>query len=112
MSLHPKVVKDIDGVRHVSVAGVLLLAAGAVHGAPGEFDKAARQRAQVIVDALLSAAHRHGFTQSGILETLLATDRESDRCADLAIMAINCIGGGEALSTALSQAGFNPVEGK
>ncbi|MGF6974918.1 hypothetical protein QFZ94_003368 [Paraburkholderia sp. JPY465] len=107
MKFNPKLIKFVDGEPYVNGAGLLLMAAEAAHGSdPVSAD--GRQRARHTINALLSAARAGGFTQSDLLETLLSTDRDADRTIDLAIIAVDCIGGTEALTDALKRAGFHP----
>ncbi|TCG03510.1 hypothetical protein BZM27_47970 [Paraburkholderia steynii] len=107
MRFHPKLIKFVDGEPYINGAGILLLSADALHGnVPVKPD--ARQRAQSTIDALLAAARTGGFTQSEVLETLLSKDREAERTVDLAIIAVDCIGGPEAFANALARAGFDP----
>lgn len=108
MNLHPKLMKSIDGEPYISGAGVLLLAANALHGSDMPVTPETRRRAQCMIDVLLSSARAGGFTQSDVLETLLSTDRDSERTADLAIIAVECIGGPEAFAEALERAGLEP----
>ncbi len=110
MRFHPKLIKLVDGEPYINGAGILLLSADAVYGNLPLPDDA-RQRAQNTIDELLSAARAGGFTQSDVLETLLSKNREAERTVDLAIIAVDCIGGPEAFASALARAGFNP-EGK
>lgn len=107
MKFHPKLVKFIDGEPYINGAGILLLSATALHGRDIPVTSDARRRAQSTIDALLSAARAGGFTQSEVLETLLSTDRDAERTVDLAIIAVDCIGGPEAFANALERAGFN-----
>ncbi|SAL17002.1 hypothetical protein AWB71_00686 [Caballeronia peredens] len=111
MNFHPKLFKVIDGETFINGAGVLLMAANTLHSNDGQFAEVARQRAQSTIDALLSAARAGGFTQGDVLETLLSTDRNSERAVDLSIIAMDCIGGAEAFCNALARAGVNPTGG-
>lgn len=110
MRFHPKLIKFVDGEPHINGAGFLLLSADALHGDSVPVTSECRRRAQCTIDALLSAARAGGFTQSEVLETLLSTDRDAERTVDLAIIAVDCIGGLEAFANALARAGFD-VEG-
>jgi hypothetical protein len=104
---HAKLIKFVDGEPYVNGAGILLLSADAVHGNL-QLPADARQRAQSTIDALLSAARAGGFTQCDVLETLLSKSREAERTVDLAIIAVDCIGGPEEFANALARAGFDP----
>ncbi|WP_144142643.1 hypothetical protein [Paraburkholderia sp. BCC1884] len=108
MNIHPKLIMYIDGEAHVSGAGILILSASARHDSSIALALDARERAQKTIDALLSAARTGGFTQGDVLETMLSTDRESDRVVDLAIRAVDHIGGTAAFLAALERAGFDP----
>lgn len=107
MNFHPKLIKFVDGEPYISGAGVLLLSANALHGKNVPVTSDGKRRAQSTIDALLSAARAGGFTQSDVLETLLSTDRDAERTVDLAIIAVDCIGGPEAFANALARAGFD-----
>ncbi|MFM0173194.1 hypothetical protein PQR33_28155 [Paraburkholderia sediminicola] len=107
MKFHPKLIKFVDGEPYINGAGVLLLSANALHGKSIPVTPDGKRRAQRTIDALLSAARAGGFTQSEVLETLLSTDRDAERTVDLAIIAVDCIGGAEAFVNALTLAGFN-----
>jgi len=56
----------------VSPAGVLILAAGTVHGPAQETTPDGIRNAQRLVDGILSAARAGGYAQCEVLETLLA----------------------------------------
>lgn len=77
--------KSADGTDLVSVAGVLLLAAGAVADENNSPD--ARQRAKALMMNLLNAAHAGGFKQRDILHTLLQRGERSDRVREMARQA-------------------------
>jgi hypothetical protein len=108
MKFNPKLIKFVDGDPYVSGAGILLLSANALHSHEVPVTPEIRRRAQCTIDALLSAARVGGFTQSEVLETLLSTETDAERTVDLAIIAVDCIGGPEAFADALSRAGVNP----
>jgi hypothetical protein len=90
--------KDIDGVQHVSSAGLLLMAADAARD-----DE--HPRAQAVIKEVIAAAKAAGYTKGGIVETLLAmpqshrrTAAAQDVCAHLTTTAFK---------QALQRAGFN-----
>ncbi|MFM0136836.1 hypothetical protein [Caballeronia grimmiae] len=106
MRLNDRVLCVLDGEEHVSGAGLLLMTAAALHDRSISIPPEGKRWAASVIDALLSAARAGGFKQGGVLETLIANDRTSDRVTDLAIQAIDCIGGAEALVAALTRGGF------
>ncbi|MFM0243297.1 hypothetical protein [Paraburkholderia phytofirmans] len=110
MRIHPKLTAVINGELFVSSAGILLLAANAMHADSAQVPADGRARGKRTVEVLLSAARAGGFKQAHILETLLLTDRESARTAELALQAMECVGGVGELATALRRAGFYPEE--
>ncbi|MCC8396318.1 hypothetical protein LJ656_27385 [Paraburkholderia sp. MMS20-SJTR3] len=107
MRFHPKLIRVVDGEPHINTAGILLLSAEAVHGpTPPAAD--AIVRAQRTIDELLAAARAGGFAKAGILETMIAKERHSDRVVDMALEAMACIGGPSELAAVLARAGFDP----
>lgn len=87
--MQPIHTKSADGKDLLSPAGVLLVAAGAA------FDKnhpaEARQRATTLMTNMLNAAHKGGFKQRDILDTLLANGERSDRVREMATQACAAI---------------------
>jgi hypothetical protein len=90
--------KEIDGVRHVSSAGLLLMAANAAR----END---HPQAHAVVREVIAAARAAGYANGEVAETLLArphslrrTEAAQDLCAHLTTTAFKA---------ALQRAGFN-----
>jgi hypothetical protein len=108
MIANPKLFRIINGEPHIGGAGILLLAAFAANDSSPETPRTTRERGRDTVEALLRAARAGGFEGSEILETLLATDRSAERTIDLAIEAVDCIGGPEQFAAALATTGFYP----
>jgi hypothetical protein len=73
-------------------------------------DEMNRQRGAAALDALLTAARDRGFTQSDILQTLMAKHDYGQRTVTLAKTAMGSVSG-EELCAALREAGFNPYLG-
>jgi len=81
-----------DGDQYLcSLTGCLLLAAGAVYGDPRETTPRGRRNGQRLVDAILTAARKAGYTQGDILATLLARNQPSPRIAAMAKTACDLI---------------------
>lgn len=78
-----------------SLAGCLLLAAGAVYGDPRESTPRGRANGRKMMDAILAAARKAGYTQGDILATLLARNEPSRRVAEMATAACDLIPGKE-----------------
>lgn len=71
MSNKPMFVKKNDEYL-VSPAGVVLMAAEALHGDPKETTPLGRQRAQALIREALSTAMAFGYKHSQIAETVLS----------------------------------------
>ena len=78
-----------------SMAGCLLLAASAVYGDPCETTPRGRANGRKMMDAILGAARKAGYTQGDILATLLARNEPSRRVAEMAVAACDLIPGKE-----------------
>ena len=74
-----------------SLAGCLLLAAGAVYGDPRETTPKGRANGRLMMGAILAAARKAGYTQGDILATLLARNERSRRVAEMAAAACDLI---------------------
>ncbi|MFP4901159.1 hypothetical protein ACLFKT_18740 [Paraburkholderia sp. BR14261] len=77
----------VNGEVHLSMAGVLLVALGAMHD-KDETDNC-REKATALVEKLLSGARRRGFGKADILLTLVAGGERSPRVVELARQAMN-----------------------
>lgn len=81
-----------EGDRYLcSLAGCLLLAAGAVYGDPRETTPAGRSNGRKMMDAILAATRKAGYAQGDILATLLARNEPSSRIAEMATAACDLI---------------------
>lgn len=80
--MQPLHTKSADGTVLLSAAGVLLASSNAANDEnhPPE----GRQRAAAVVANLLNAAHKEGFKQRDILQTLLQRGERSDRVRQMA----------------------------
>lgn len=76
----------------ITPAGVLLLAAEAVYGGPGESTSEGRRRAQTLLDEMMAAARAGGYAQCDILLTLLARHQLSRRVMTMAQEACDAAG--------------------
>lgn len=93
MTDKPLFTPTADGTAYdIQPAGVLLILAGTVYGDPSETTPAGRTRGKALIDAMLTAARAGGFTQSDILETLLAGGEVSHRVKAMAVQACAAAG--------------------
>ena len=93
--------KEINGVTHLSMAGVLVMAAGAANGPSPQ----GAARGLALVRELLSAARANGYTQADIAETVLAAG-SGQRAIEVAQTVCSFITP-DSMRTAFKRAGFN-----
>ena len=81
-----------DGGYLLSPAAVLMMVGSYAHEGDDEISPSGRARAQDALRRILSAARAGGFTQSQILETMMARGEVSARVKELAHAAIDAAG--------------------
>ena len=89
----------------MNATGVLLCAADALYGDPGETTPEGQKNAKTLIDGFLNAAFKGGFFQGDVLHTLLARNKPDRRTCELAQAACDAAGN-EAIAQAMKDAGF------
>ena len=83
---------SVPGGYLVSLPGMLLLSAGAAYDTDGDVTPEGKARGLRLVNAILSAATKAGFTKAEVLETMLARNEVSHRVKALAIECLDAVG--------------------